>query len=629
MQSILVFVCIQFAMKQFMPQPPSEKADSSSADTAITSFADRPGQMDTDAQHNAIPQKIIPIWSVGEAVDMSIYVSPSVVIPNLKSMPKEAKVLDEKAFGFGDWKDKRQIHTTIKVPKEVQHNATLWAHFFVGLAGAQLDPTAADYDASRAYSFIRPFTQFLVKKKVRKARNLLSGTNQTAEDLEAVEDEPSGPTSANYYHENFTLSFIPEGTTHNYPSMHPAMRQYVNLERSGARDASGQNGWYYPIVFVNTFWQLRNHMVEVNETTTELPLNIWLDNTPFWKFSIFSSVDEGMKVNREKSARGESIPGGDGVEFEEFKRILLDSNPYLLGTTAVASCLHMLFEMLAFKNDVSHWRTKKDNIGTSFRTIIANVVMQLIIFLYLMDNNENTSWMILFSQGMGIAIEAWKITKTVNVRIRPAQQGSFIPYRIAFEDKHQLSETEKKTQEYDQIAFKYLYWVAVPLIGAYAVYSLIYDSHKSWYSFVITTLVGAVYAYGFLLMVPSLYINYRLKSVAHMPGKTMMYKFVNTFIDDLFAFTIKMPLLHRLATLRDDVIFFVYLYQSWKYKIDYSRVNEFGQGGADSENEDEVKKEGKPAASPEGDDSKAKAIDEIKATKATGAATTGKAQKRK
>jgi hypothetical protein len=25
----------------------------------------------------------------------------------------------------------------------------------------------------------------------------------------------------------------------------------------------------------------------------------------------------------------------------------------------------MIFEMLAFKNDVSHWRKKKDNIGTS------------------------------------------------------------------------------------------------------------------------------------------------------------------------------------------------------------------------------------------------------------------------
>lgn len=79
-----------------------------------------------------------------------------------------------------------------------------------------------------------------------------------------------------------------------------------------------------------------------------------------------------------------------------------------------------------------------------------------------------------------------------------------------------------------------------------------------------------------------------LQSVAHMPGKAMAYKFLNTFIDDLFAFTVKMPWLHRLATLRDDVIFFIWLYQSWKYRVDYKRVNEFGQGG-DSDEEGEEK----------------------------------------
>lgn len=200
-----------------------------------------------------------------------------------------------------------------------------------------------------------------------------------------------------------------------------------------------------------------------------------------------------------------------------------------------------------------------------------------------------SGWMILFSQGMGIVIELWKITTVVNVRLRPAP-NSIIPYRVIFEDKHVLSETEEKTKEYDAVAFKYLYIVAIPLLLAYAIYSVVYESHKSWYSFVITTLVGSVYAYGFLMMVPSLYINYRLKSVAHMPARAMTYKFLNTFIDDLFAFTIKMPVLHRLATLRDDVIFFVYLYQSYKYKVDYTRVNEFGQGG------EELVEEVKPAS---------------------------------
>ena len=61
----------------------------------------------------------------------------------------------------------------------------------------------------------------------------------------------------------------------------------------------------------------------------------------------------------------------------------------------------------------------------------------------------------------------------------------------------------------------------------------------------------------------------------------MSYKALNTFIDDLFAFVIRMPIMHRLACLRDDVVFVIFLYQKHIYKIDYSRVNEYGQGGDD------------------------------------------------
>lgn len=50
-------------------------------------------------------------------------------------------------------------------------------------------------------------------------------------------------------------------------------------------------------------------------------------------------------------------------------------------------------------------------------------------------------------------------------------------------------------------------------------------------------------------------------------------------MDDLFAFVIKMPLLHRIACFRDDLIFVIFLYQYWHYDVDHQRTNEFGQGG--------------------------------------------------
>lgn len=321
-------------------------------------------------------------------------------------------------------------------------------------------------------------------------------------------------------------------------------------------------------------------MTLLNETVKTLPINLDVSNLRSWQFKTIAALEASSKEAARQAAFGNTVAGGsDGTEIEMIKEVFIDTNPILLMITAAVTVAHVILETLAFGSDIAHYRQKKDNVGISVRSILANVFMQAVILLYLIDNQQNTSYIILGSQGFGILVELWKITTVVDVKIGPTAAGSLLPFGITFQDKQQLTETEEKTKEYDEIAFKYMYMAGVPLLVAYAAYSLAYESHKSWYSYVITTLVGSVYAYGFLLMVPSLYINYRLKSVAHMPARAMMYKFLNTFIDDLFAFTIKMPLLHRLATLRDDVIFFVYLYQRWAYRVDYTRVNEFGQDG--------------------------------------------------
>ena len=92
--------------------------------------------------------------------------------------------------------------------------------------------------------------------------------------------------------------------------------------------------------------------------------------------------------------------------------------------------------------------------------------------------------------------------------------------------------------------------------------------------------MNGFYAFGFLFMLPQLFLNYKLKSVAHLPWyelgsvadseviflfllfrRAFMYKAFNTFIDDLFAFIITMPTAHRVACFRDDIVFLVYLYQ--------------------------------------------------------------------
>ena len=67
-------------------------------------------------------------------------------------------------------------------------------------------------------------------------------------------------------------------------------------------------------------------------------------------------------------------------------------------------------------------------------------------------------------------------------------------------------------------------------------------------------------------MTPQIYINYKLKSVEHMPIKKLSYKFLNTIIDDLFAFALETPTLHRISVFKDDVIFVIYIGQLIAYR---------------------------------------------------------------
>lgn len=46
------------------------------------------------------------------------------------------------------------------------------------------------------------------------------------------------------------------------------------------------------------------------------------------------------------------------------------------------------------------------------------------------------------------------------------------------------------------MAFKYLSWLLYPLLGCYAVYSLLYVEHKGWYSWVLSMLYGFLLTFG-------------------------------------------------------------------------------------------------------------------------------------
>ncbi|XP_077299967.1 lipid scramblase CLPTM1L [Arctopsyche grandis] len=320
-----------------------------------------------------------------------------------------------------------------------------------------------------------------------------------------------------------------------------------------------KNNQYLPLIQYNFLKSRLQDLVEITSSSHEM--NMTLDYSP-------ASIGK-MKflVHIEIAMQSLTTMGFTHKDIDDVKGMFADTNLYLLCGTIIISSIHLLFDVLAFKNDISFWKAKKSMAGLSVRTVLWRAFSQTVVTLYLFD--ENTSMLVLVPSGIAAIIELWKVKKILHIDIDWRERK----LRVATVSED-INKAEMRTREVDAEAMQYLSYILYPICVCGAVYSLIYQPHKSWYSWTLHSMVNGVYAFGFIFMLPQLFINYRLKSVAALPWRAFMYKAFNTFIDDIFAFIITMPIAHRMACFRDDIVFLIYLYQRWLYPVDKNRVDD-------------------------------------------------------
>lgn len=120
---------------------------------------------------------------------------------------------------------------------------------------------------------------------------------------------------------------------------------------------------------------------------------------------------------------------------------------------------------------------------------------------------------------LGILVVLWKIKKTIYIQYN----NSFPFIKLKHHDwcKHHA--------KIDNQGVKYMYSGLAILFLAYIVYEvLISQSITSLltYSSLLEKIVFFMGMAGFIRMTPQLYINYKLKSVDHLPWKTLIYRFI-------------------------------------------------------------------------------------------------------
>jgi hypothetical protein len=358
--------------------------------------------------------------------------------------------------------------------------------------------------------------------------------------------------------------------------------------------------------------------IPLNKTVTSLPLRVSVDRSDLEHHERTTTATQGglsparwrLLSHLSKSLESQKELGFEQSDIDDLRRLIADTNVTLLAITVLASGLHLLFEMLTFKSEVNFWRSNKDLTGLSVRSLFLDMMGQVIILMFLIE--KDSSLLVTVPAAIGCLIAIWKCQRGAGfkfVRIDknstdPVAWWNLLPSMFGYELKA-MRLSIKKTQndkneelsnanaaptshdlaaltiETDRIATRTLGSFLLPVVLTYIIYSFVMEEHKGWYSWFITSASSAVYALGFVLMTPQLFLNYKLKSVAHLPWRVLGYKFINTFIDDLFAFIIRMPAMARLSCFRDDIVFIIYLYQRWLYPVDTSRpVEGVGEASA-------------------------------------------------
>jgi len=344
-----------------------------------------------------------------------------------------------------------------------------------------------------------------------------------------------------------SVNVIPDGNS--YP---PQLASSLSVKRTAGAYI------HVPTVYMNNLVQTSDGFVPlIDDPPLTLSITVTSNTSPA-RHRLMHHLSSTLAAQEDWGFAPEDI--------DDIRRLITDTSILFLAVTVVASVLHMLFEFLAFKEDISFWSGTTSIRGLSLRSLVSDLFCQIVLALFMTDNGA--SLLVIVPQVGCICIALFKVKRAFGLRLN---MEGWMP-RV----ETNMESADELTLELDKKATKMVALIVGPAAVVYGVYEFGWEEHASVYSFILKVGSAAVYGVGFGMMTPQLFLNYKLQSVAHLPMRVLGYRFVTTFIDDLFACVIRMPLMTRLACFRDDIIFVVYLYQRHIYKVDFSRPSEGG-----------------------------------------------------
>jgi hypothetical protein len=287
------------------------------------------------------PPMRYPLWQVGQEFELYVYLSASRQAPNHTTLQEQGIAAGNE--GALLWHEKRlflnsgltegnsrilNITLNEKQIPQPWRNESVYAHIFFVRNSAN---PMKDQGTEDVHHGVTNLVTFAPRPKAKKKKNLISGdlserdqeilAAQAALNLTEVNEDEIVPVWKSELYVD-AVEIATAFPSHQIPL---PMAQHMVFHPLTGR--------YYPVMHLNEFWLTPSQKHPVNATLDAVPLVLHFRCVGMTKWLMIKQWDLSMEQQRQAgTARQE--------DHDELKRVLLESNPYLLAVTSIVSVLH-------------------------------------------------------------------------------------------------------------------------------------------------------------------------------------------------------------------------------------------------------------------------------------------------
>ena len=425
--------------------------------------------------------------------------------------------------------------TSFNIPSEWQHKIEL-NHSVVLSAVISIDSKLK----MKKVGLVQPLTKTIISES-----KLLSQTNEN--EYNNTNEQIEIKKSIGYLPEielEFMKTPISLLEIYRFDKTYPIDLTYIN----------NKFNYTFPVFYMNQFKEINNNYIILNEnennsqTLSKITIKTKENHYFQWFFYIMSKniLEFIYTLNIDKTTIQSII-----VFFQDL------NNGYGLLISSAIVFLSFIFQFKVIEKDINSWDNIEHYDGVSVKSLILDLILNVIICVYLIDKKNETNFVVTIGYLIGII--------DILVKLIGVFKTNQMKKEMKEEERRMYEESNEEIKQYESSAMRSMFAGSVIIIIIYMIICYNMKEYDSFYSYCLEMGLSYVYILSFIKMTPQLFINYKRKSVPQITMNGYIYKIFETFTDDIFTFFISMPLLHKISCYRDDIVFFIFIFQIFLY----------------------------------------------------------------